>query len=106
MVEQVGCYSSIVGPIFAEPEKVLRRPGNLRCQAPFVSQPHFPVDVILAGFVRARCRIDLLMFVEKTDARIAIVAGLGPGGLANSPLGDGFARLPKRVAGGPVWSNL
>ena len=47
-----------------------------------------------------------MVLIEEADARIAIVAGVRPGHLADAPGFDRFVSGPIRVVGGPVGADL
>ena len=71
-----------------------------------MSEPHIPIDMILARFVRAGCGIDLLVRVEKTNASVAIIAGVRPGHLADLAGFNGFMRDPVRIVGRAIGPHL
>ena len=106
MVEQVCGDAAVVGPILSKAEKVFRVPRNFRGQSPLPTQPHIPINVILAGVIRAGGGINLLVLVKQASAGIPIIAGLRPGDLANAIGFDDFMRLPIRVVGRSVRANL
>ena len=106
MVKQIGGDAAVVWPVLAKAEEVLGVPGNLRRQAPFVAEPHIPVDVILTALVRPRGGVNLLMYVEEARARVAVVAGVRPGDLADAPGLDRFVCLPVAVTAGAVGADL
>src|SRR5258708_7142810 len=85
---------------------MLGGPGYLWRQTPFVPQPHAPADVILAGLVRPSGRIYLLVLVEEADARVTVIAPLGPCYLANTPGFDRLSGLPVGVIGRSIGTDL
>ena len=81
-------------------------PGDLGGEIPLVTEPHVPIDVVLARLVGAGGRIDLLMDVEQADALVAVVAALRPGHLADAAVADRPLGLPIAVVGGGVGADL
>src|SRR5260221_146775 len=49
VIQEIRGDAAVVRPVFAEPEKVLRVPVDLRGQPPLVAEPHVPVDAVVAG---------------------------------------------------------